>query len=97
MQMKEINGEVRLSIKDFSTLFERVEKAEKAAEGVISTNREAIDMILEFLQFLGSKDYFKDIKSEFNASHDRLSLDRDPNTKRVILVLDGKKLQRKNS
>ncbi len=93
MQVSNIKGEARISLK---TLFD-LQDAQKEAEQTTKRNQEAIEILGEFLQFLKTKDYFKDIQEEFNASHDRLSIKVNPETKRVILLIDGKKIQNKNS
>jgi len=97
MDITEINGEARLSLKDLGNLLKQVEEAKRNAEAIANHKRDALEMMMELLQFIGTKDYFKDIKAEFNASHDRLAIDRDPKSKRIILKIDGQKLQRKDS
>lgn len=91
--MRNIQGEARISLE---TLFE-LQDAQKEAEQTIKTHKEAVKILGDFLQFLKTKDYFEDIQQEFNASHDRLSVKIDPNSKRVILYLDGKKISNQNS
>lgn len=97
MQMKDINGEVRLSMKDFAELLNSVEQADKEAQMVVQNHKDAIEMMGDFLQFLGTKQYFDDIKEEFNASHNRLSLDKNPQNGRIIIKLDGQKIHSQDS
>lgn len=97
MDIKDINGEVRLSMKDFAGMLDSVETAQKQSQQVIENHRDAIQMLGDFLQFLGTKQYFEDIREEFNASHDRLSLDKNPQNGRIIIKLDGQKIHSQNS
>ncbi|HLS53374.1 MAG TPA: hypothetical protein VK031_05350 [Tissierellaceae bacterium] len=72
---------------DFLVLLEAEEEAKKS----VDRSKEAIDMLGHFLQFLKTKDYFKDIVEEFNASHNRLSIGVKDN--RVFIYLDGEKIK----
>ena len=93
MQRKNINGEVRISLSTYEKLMSSNEESEQSKQRY----DQAVDMLSDFLQFLGTKDYFKDISEEFNNSHDKLSIKRDPNDERVKIYLNGKKVQHNDS
>jgi len=88
MQKKDINGEARVPLQ---TLFRIIEEDDDQKK-VQKQYNEAIKMMGDFLQFLGTKDYFNDIQQEFNNSHNRLSIRRDENDERVKIYIDGKKI-----
>lgn len=92
----DIQGEARIPLQTFLDLREESENKLQEAKQMEEQHKDALQMLGDFLQFLGTKQYFDDIKEEFNASHNRLSINRDSKDQRIKIYLDGEKIQRQD-